>query len=117
MAKEQTENEKNLEVELLKQKLKNLEQLLVQPKNAQEEYQERVAKYEAEQGKRDKMKKEIEKNRMELWAQNPRARQDEIVVLEAWIRKAATTTDPEYKARLEQAIKAKFKEINTAYDR
>lgn len=116
MSKQET---RNVEMELLQEKLKNLEAKVTKPKTTEEEFQERVAKYESSKAMRDEEKAKIEKRQMELWQQHPKAKQHEIVLFEAWERRAnqVEKSNPEFASKLRRNMKRKVKEINEAYDR
>lgn len=113
------QDEQSLEMQLLLEKIKNLESKVTKPKTSEEDYQERVNKYEAGQEARDKLKAEIEARRMQIWQENPKMRQDEVILMEAWERraKAVAETNPGFAAQLKAQMKLKIKEVNEAYDR
>lgn len=122
MAKEQKQNEqdiklqdvKDLQLELLLEKIKSLENNQKKPQTADEAFQARVQKYESSQAERDKLKQEIEKRKMELWSQNPRMRQDEVILIEAWERRAKSveSSNPDFAKRLRYEIRMKIKEVS-----
>lgn len=113
MSKEKSTNQE-LEIELLKEQLKNLSSQVSKPKTSEEEFQERVAKYEAKQAERDSLKQEIEKRKMEIWAANPKMRQEEVILMESWERraKAIEKSNPNFAAQLRNQMKLKVKEVN-----
>lgn len=113
MSKEKTN--RDLELELLQEKLKNLEQRVTKPKNSQEEYEERLAKYDANKDKREALKQVINQRRMELQQQNPKAKWAEIEIIEAWERRSEElkATDPAGSQMFKNQIKRKLKEINS----
>lgn len=117
--KEKSQEVEALEVQLLLEKIKNLEAKVTKPKTSDEEFQERLAKYESSKEQREQLKAEIEKRRMEIWSVNPKMRQDEVILMEAWERraKAVKSSDPNFAIQLENQMKRKVKEVNEDYNR
>lgn len=116
MAKETVTKESNqdLEMQLMREKLKNLESQLTKPKTSEEQFQERLARYEANKEKREAQKLEIEKRKMQIWQANPRMRQDEVMLIESWERRIEETkeSNPHFASMLKHRIKEKIKEVN-----
>jgi hypothetical protein len=117
--KEAQGQEPSLEMQLLMEKVKNLESKVTKPQTSDEEYQERLAKYEVSKGQREELKAQIESRKMEIWQQNPKMRQDEVILMEAWERRAKSieATNPDFAKQLKHQMKLKVKEVNEAYDR
>jgi hypothetical protein len=111
-------NDRDLELELLKAEMELLKGKVTKPKNSEEEFLERVARYEANKEAREIMQKEIEQRRMELQQQLQKARYSEIVTLEAWDRRAKDVekANPGYATRLRNEYKMKVREINLRRD-
>lgn len=113
MAKQQ---EQNTELELLKAKLELLEGKVTKHKTSEEEFHARVAKYEASKEQREALKAQIEKRRLEIM-QLPelmgKARLDEVILLEAWERRAKDieSTNPSFAERLRYEFKKKVRDI------
>lgn len=106
--------EQNLELELLKAQLETLKAQVGHKKDAQQEYQERLARYEANKEYREKLKADIERRRMEIWQANPRLKSDEVAVIEGLERRskqAQAAGDLNAKAKFDHAIKMKLKEV------
>jgi hypothetical protein len=118
MSKEQKSNQE-LQIEVLTAKLENLSSKVTKAKTSEEEFQERLAKYEASKPKRDALKADIEKRRMEIWSQNPKMKQEEVILMESWERRAKSieATDPEFAGKLKGQMKAKVKEVNEDMNR
>jgi len=116
MAKQEN---RDLELELLKAKLELVEGKVTKPKTSEEEFQERLAKYEASKPAREELTAKIEARRMELMYKHPKARIDEIIVLEAWERRIEQTkkSDANFSNRLKYEYQRKINEINTDYTR
>lgn len=114
MSKSEAKQERNLEVELLNEKLKNLEAQIKKPQNSEEAFQARVDQYEAGAAKREVLRQEIEKRRMEIWQQNPKMRQDEVLLIESWERRIKETENknPHFAQMLKFRITEKIKEVN-----
>lgn len=110
MAKE----ERNIELELLREQMKNLQAQVQKPKSSEEAFQERLAKYESKVQEREELRQQIEKRRMEIWAQNPRMRQDEVLLIEAWERRIKQTekSNPGFAQQLKAHMKIKIDEVN-----
>lgn len=110
---------KDLQVELLNEKLKNLEAQVTKPKTTEEQFQERVARYESKQAERDELKAKIEQRKMQIWQENPRMRSDEVQLIESWERRAKEieASNPEFAKRLRYEIKRKIKEVNEDLNR
>lgn len=112
MAKDKTE--KDLEMELLEQKIKTLEAHVGKKgKSADELYQERLMKYEASKKEREEQKQKIEARKMEIWQEFPKFNGQEIALIEAWERRAAQleNVDPVASKRYREIIKEKYKEV------
>lgn len=110
--KSKSKNE--LEYENLDLKIKNLEGKVTKPKTGAELYHERVAKYEAAADKRKKMEAQINENRRKLQEQIPKARFEEVKILEAWKRRIETLkeTDPNNAIRFQNEYNTRVKLIN-----
>lgn len=103
-----------LEIELLKAKLENLAGKISKPQNSEEAFQARVDAYEAKQAEREQLMQQIEKRRMQIWTENPKMRQDEVLLVEAWERRIKETEskNPHFAQMLRLRIKEKIKEVN-----
>lgn len=113
MSKQQ--DAKDLQVELLNEKLKSLESKVIKPQTAEEAFQARVALYEAKQEERNKLAEKIQSRRNELMMQNYKLRQDEAAIIEAWERRAKENEvkNPDFAKMLKARIAEKLKEINS----
>jgi uncharacterized protein (DUF342 family) len=114
MAKET--NTQDLQIELLKSQVENLTSKIVKPKNSEEEYQERVTKYESKQAERDVLLVKIEQRRMEIMMMPElmgKARMDEAILLESFERRALNIqkTNPNFAVVLQNAFKRKIRDI------
>lgn len=107
------DNARDLELELLQEKLKHLESKISKPQSSEEMYQQRVALYESKAPEREALQRQIDTNRMRLQNENPRARWDEIVKIEAWTRRAneLEKTNPSYAQNLRNQVKLTLRDI------
>lgn len=115
MAKPQDKDTEALQIELLNEKIKNLQAQVTKPKTSEEMYQERLSKYETARENREKLKHEIDKRKLELWSKYPKMRSDEIMLIEAWERRAESLkdTNPHFAQQLQYRIREKIKEVNS----
>lgn len=113
MAKESNEQ---LQIELLKAQVENLIGKITKPKNTEEEFAERCAKYDAKQAERNELKRQIDQRRLELMMLPElmgKARMDEVILLESWERRAKSIekSNPSFAIQLMNQYKRKMREI------
>lgn len=114
MAKEQ--NAQDLQIELLKAQLENLNNKVSKPQTTEEMYQARCDRYDALESKRNELRASIDKRRMEIMLMPEllgKARMDEVILLESWERRAASLekSNPAFSDYLKGMFKRKLRDI------
>ena len=114
MAKEQSNQE--LQIELLKAQIENLSQKVTKPQTSEEAYQRRVEQYDAMEAKRNELRAQIDKRRMEIMLMPElmgKARMDEVILLESWERRAKLVekSNPHFSAFLRNQYQRKIRDI------
>lgn len=106
--------DRNFEVELMEEKIKALESKIAKPQSKEELFQERLAKYEASKPRREALAAKINQRRRELQEMYPKARYEEVKILEAWERRAEQLkdSDPNASARFKYEFKVRISQIN-----
>lgn len=99
-----------LELELLKEKIKSLEQARPTQDKKEEDYIKRLEKYNASKEARDAKKEEIEKKKMVLMTKNHKLRMDEATVIVGLQERAASMVEgsPD-RLKIEDYIQSKLK--------
>lgn len=119
MAKEKVKEEQEvaskqsvaeLELELLKEKIKSLEAARPSQDKKESEYIQRLEKYNSTKDQRDAKKSEIESKKMQLMNKNPKLRMDEAsVIVGLQVRAEQFEEGSPDRLKIEDYIKSKIK--------